>query len=55
MIRSREFEINFCRFRKAPEAEITWRHSNGAVTWIEYRLTTIGLDGVTGENFDNGN
>lgn len=49
-IRFREYKISVKRYLPFREAVIELEekryHANGATTWIDHKLTTIGLDGV---------
>jgi len=48
-IRARAFFVTYRKKYNELLITIRYRHSNGATTWSDYVVPTIGLDGVTGE------
>lgn len=46
-IRTREYQVFFDTRKGRVTVEIKYRHTNGAVTWIDESVSeTLGLDGV---------
>jgi len=46
MIKKRGFEIRYFKQWNSILITVKYTHSGGSVTWIDYVVTALGLDGI---------